>query len=130
MRVKYSFWQTARISLRQVTFLPVLLSVNNIFLFPEFFLEDYADALGVQGGAGEVSVVALVIYFQGNGSVGGQDILQAEVADEVLGVLHDVVSVAELPVEDKAVVEHSAAEKSFVFSIAESVCTRSDIGSN
>ena len=70
-------------------------------LFAEFFLEDYADALGVQGGAGEVSVVALVINLQGDGSFGGEDVLQAEVADEVLGVLHDVVSVAELPVEDK-----------------------------
>ena len=99
-------------------------------LFAEFFLEDDTDALGVQGGAGEVSVVALIINLQGNGSFGGEDILQTEVADEVLGVLHDVVSVAELPVEDKAVIEHPAAEKSFVFGIAESVSTWRDVGSN
>ena len=80
-----------------------------LFLLSKFLLYHYANALCVQITAREVSVVGLVVHLECKVPVWCKEVLQCEVAYEVLCVGIDIVTVTELPVEDKSVVEHSSA---------------------
>ena len=90
----------------------------------EVAFHDESDALGVERRAGEVAVVGLVIDLEGEVAVRGEEVAYIEVADERGRRLYGIVAVAELAVDEQAVVEHSAADESFVFGIVPPLVSR------
>lgn len=68
------------------------------------FLQNEAEALGVQARAREVTVVGLVIDLDGEVSAGSEQVLQVEIADERGGGV-GVVAIAKLAVDEQSVVE-------------------------
>lgn len=94
----------------------------------EVFLHDDAEALGVEGRLGEVTVVGLVVDLQGKVAVGVEEVLQVEVADERRGGLLGIVAIAELSVEQQTVVEHAAVDGALVLSIVPAFVAGGDIG--
>ena len=78
-------------------------------LLPELPLEHDADALRVEGAAGEVTVVGLIVHFEGYGAVAREQVGEVEVADEIGRIGVDVVAVAELPAEYQSRIEEPSA---------------------
>ena len=67
-----------------------------------------ADALGRQGGFGEVAVVGLAVGFQTHVPVSCQQPLQVEISDEVSVRGGLVVAVTEIAIDEQAVVEQAS----------------------
>ena len=85
-------------------------------LFPivEIVLDHKANTLCVQGIAGEVSVIGLIVDAYTQIAVGYNEVADVEVADKRLVSRSRIVAVAELSVEEKTVVEETAAENTLV----------------
>ena len=98
----------------------VLLQVEEVAQIAEILLHEQADTLGVERVAGEVSVVGLVVYLDGEVSVWQKQVANVEVADERTGGIR-VVAIAELAIDEQPVVEQSTAQKSFIFSVVEAL---------
>ena len=89
----------------------------------EVGLHDEAQSLRVEAVASEVAVVCLVVDIDGEAAVREQQILHVEVADEVVGCVR-VVAIAELSVQEQAVVEQFSREYTFVLSVVEAIGAR------
>ena len=89
----------------------------------EVGLHDEAQSLRVEAVASEVSVVCLVVDIDGEVAVREQQILHVEVADEVVGCVR-VVAIAELSVQEQAVVEQFSREYAFVLGVVEAFGAR------
>ena len=76
----------------------------------ELALEDQTDALCVERSLGEIAVVGLVVALYAD--VVGKEISDVEVADEVGGI-HRVLAIAEVSVDEQAVVEETSFEDTF-----------------
>ena len=94
----------------------------------EVFLDDKADALGVQTGSGEVAVVGLVVDLQGKVAIVGEQVAYVEVADERGRLLGGVVAVAELSVDEQTMVEHLPAHGALVLGVAPPLVASRDVG--
>ena len=86
-------------------FLPVSEDVAELV---EVFFENESYSLCCQRVTCEISVVGLVVDAEGYVSVWRQEVADVEVADEGRLVFRYVVAVAELPVEEEAVIEYAA----------------------
>ena len=89
----------------------------------EVGLHDNAQSLRVEAVACEVAVVRLVVDVDGQVAVREQQVLHVEVADEVVGCVR-VVAIAELSVEEQAVVEQFARQNSLILSVVKTVGAR------
>mgnify|MGYP003312484172 CR=1 FL=1 len=100
-----------------------------IFQTAEVPLQHNANALRRQGRLGEIAVVGLTVGFQAHIAILREEILDIEVADEVGGGgQRGFVTIAELPVEQQAVVEQASAEQGFHLHIVPPLVTRCQIG--
>ena len=93
----------------------------------EVSLQYNAKALGVKTVLGEVAVIGLVVNPHGEVAIWINKILKVKVADET-GRRIGVVAIAELAVEQQAVVEHASAEQALVFGVVPSLITRRNVG--
>lgn len=82
-----------------------------------------AQSLRVEAVACEVAVVRLVVDVDSQVAVREQQVLHVEVADEVVGCVR-VVAIAELSVEEQAVVEQFARQNTLILSVVETVGAR------
>ena len=100
-----------------------------LFLFPleqllevgKVFLHNNAEPLCVQRVAREVAVVGTVVEVQCHIAVRHEEILDVEIADECRRVGGNVVAIAELAVDEQAVVEQASRKYAFVLGIAETI---------
>ena len=76
--------------------------------------------------AREVAVVGLIVDSQGKVAVGLEEIAQVEVADET-GSGGCIVSISELSIEEKPVVEEPATDESFIFGVVPTFVARGDV---
>ena len=93
------------------------LGVEEVVPAAEVFLHDDTDALGVERGAGEVSVVGLVVDLEGEVAVREEEVTDVEVANEGGAGCGGVVTIAELAVDEQSVVKQSAVDDAFVLGI-------------
>ena len=84
--------------------------------------------MGVETRLGEIAVVGLVIYLHGEVAVGREQIADVEIADERRACRGCFVAVAELSVDEQAVVEQAAAEESFVLRVVTTFVAGGDVG--
>ena len=114
-----------RCGVRKLLFLGFFL----LFLFPleqflevgEVFLHNNAEPLCVQRVAREVAVVGTIVEVECHIAIWHEQILDVEIADECRCVGGNVVAIAELAVDEQAVVEQAARQYAFVFGIAEAI---------
>ena len=95
----------------------------------EVFLQDQSYALRGQRVAGEIAVVGLVVDAEGDVAAREEEVTDVEVADEGAFVFRHVVAVAELSVEEEAIVEHASGEHPLVFGVVEALVAGGDVGS-
>ena len=100
---------------------------ENITQSVEVFLQNQTYTLSCQRVTCEVTVVGLVIDAEGDVSAREEEVADVEVADDRRLVLRHVVAVAELSVEEEAVVEHASREHSLVFGVVESLVAGGDV---
>ena len=94
----------------------------------EVFLHDKTNALSVQAGAREISVVCLIVDLEGEVAAGVQQIADVEVADERRCGLRGIVTIAKLSVDKQAVVEHTSIDDSLVLGIVPAFCACRYVG--
>ena len=92
----------------------------------EVLLHYYTQALSIKAVAREVAVICLVVDINGKVTIGEEQILDVEVANETgCGII--VVTIAELTVYEQTVVKQTTRKQSFVFGIVETFCSGRDI---
>ena len=102
-------------------------AVEEFLPVTEVPLEEQADALCGEGGLGEVAVVGLVVALQADVAGGGEEPLDVEVAHEV-GVGELVVAVAEVAVDEEAVVQEASGEHALDFHVRPALVARAEVG--
>ena len=72
----------------------------------EIVFQDKTETLSIEGVLGEITIVSLVIHPHSKVSVREEQVSKVEIAYELLIGCIGVVTIAELTIEEQAIVEH------------------------